>query len=484
MSWFIERLETVLAAAASGRLPLIHQQMPRHQAVWLRHAAGWGASVAVGWEQQCRTFVEENYARICTLLPATANKGPADILDRAIALKLGAAQPGSFQDKLIAAAIVSADEFRPARYAMEIGLLSSDGDHLVLSPAGKVVRDLVGLERVRLLLALELCQSRGVDDRWRVSKVLAQHVCYKRWSYDPQDPWDESGDEACHTLWRLTALGVISGHDDDPRSTFSPTPVTPLILGPLITEEDGPIIHLARALLADEQTRAFGDPTGQTATEAATGQARMIAHEVRNRLIPMRMALARLAATAMSNASGAPADDLQRLAAGLDRIESFVDEMAETARLVGHAGTFSLAKAIRQAIDDAASQMDHRATFDATADTLHVEGDRPAFVASLLNMLRNAWQIQGDATVVIRLAPSVDGRRIRVLIDDDGPGVPENARSAIFQDGVGFRTGGSGLGLAFARRTIEDMRGRLSCEANPGGGARFVVDLPIAGVDA
>ncbi len=76
------------------------------------------------------------------------------------------------------------------------------------------------------------------------------------------------------------------------------------------------------------------------------------------------------------------------------------------------------------------------------------------------------------------------GRAATVRVDDQGPGVPPEAREAIFEPFArlpGSRSAadaGSGLGLAIARRIAELHGGTLVATEAPGGGARFVLSLP------
>lgn len=78
--------------------------------------------------------------------------------------------------------------------------------------------------------------------------------------------------------------------------------------------------------------------------------------------------------------------------------------------------------------------------------------------------------------------------RVRITIDDDGPGIPATIRTSIFQP---FTTteaptagdpqqGGRGLGLMICERTITGRQGTIAAEDSPLGGARFTVELPAA----
>lgn len=493
MTTFLQELETVLSAAGSGRWTLTQHVMPRHAARWRKCLATAlterrkpvREKDMIGWEENCRVFVEEVYPRLC--LGVRSDEEAIVRVDEAIdhiwewrssrsglqehpvdlALALGRWRIDGMR-RLV-------EEHRPTRYAIENGLLAGGGQHFAVTKAGTVVAGLIGLERLRLLLALEVCQSRGVGDRWRVDEQTLRDLVAGRpmgvaWDLDTDDRrWLRA-----LALDRLAAMGVLEAHHDDEReySSYAATPVSRGLVHSVLDE--GPIRHLARALLADEQARVFGDPGGRSASAVAAGQARMIAHEVRNKVAAMRLTLDR-----MGEAGSTP--ELGRLAAGLAGIERFVDSMADTARLIGGGSTFSIVVAVREAIDSAEAESGTRARLAAGEGELHVEGTRADFVGAVLNILRNAWQVRPDVTVEVRVSQSIDGRRITVVIDDDGPGVPLNAREIIFRDGVGLRDGGSGAGLALARRTIDDMGGKLTCSEAPVGGARFRIELPVAG---
>ncbi len=84
--------------------------------------------------------------------------------------------------------------------------------------------------------------------------------------------------------------------------------------------------------------------------------------------------------------------------------------------------------------------------------------------------------------VAVRVEPY--GAKVRVSVTDDGPGVPADVRRRLFQPGVSTKPGGWGIGLALARRIVEQQHGgRLSYAPGSGGrGSVFVVELPLAPV--
>jgi signal transduction histidine kinase len=83
-----------------------------------------------------------------------------------------------------------------------------------------------------------------------------------------------------------------------------------------------------------------------------------------------------------------------------------------------------------------------------------------------------------------RIEVVVDGtdRGTRVAVSDDGPGVPAHLRGQLFEPGVSTKTGGWGIGLALARRIVEQQHGgRVSFHPGEGGeGSVFVLEFPSA----
>jgi signal transduction histidine kinase len=113
-----------------------------------------------------------------------------------------------------------------------------------------------------------------------------------------------------------------------------------------------------------------------------------------------------------------------------------------------------------------------------------VVGDRGQLARAVRNLIENAVQ---HASSTVALAVREDAGVVRVTVDDDGPGIPREQRSAVFDrfsrlDGVRSRDqGGAGLGLAITHDIVTRHRGTIEVEASPLGGARFVMTLPSGG---
>ena len=102
------------------------------------------------------------------------------------------------------------------------------------------------------------------------------------------------------------------------------------------------------------------------------------------------------------------------------------------------------------------------------------------------NLLENAKRYGGQGDVTLELTQKRQGTQETAVITvhDRGPGVPLAQRERIFEPfyrlpGASERDGGVGLGLALVKSISERHGGSVRCEARPGGGATFVVELPI-----
>ena len=71
--------------------------------------------------------------------------------------------------------------------------------------------------------------------------------------------------------------------------------------------------------------------------------------------------------------------------------------------------------------------------------------------------------------------------QVRVSVIDNGPGVDPAIASRIFRPFVTTRARGTGLGLALVPEDFVTHNGRVGVQAEPGGGTRFTVTLPLAG---
>jgi signal transduction histidine kinase len=114
---------------------------------------------------------------------------------------------------------------------------------------------------------------------------------------------------------------------------------------------------------------------------------------------------------------------------------------------------------------------------------LQVSVDKRRIERVVANLVENAAVYAGGVT---RLAVEATGDKVRLIVEDAGPGVPPGGRERIFErffrgSAAGRRGAGdgTGLGLALVAEHVRLHGGRVWVDDRPGGGSRFVVELPI-----
>ncbi|HEX7508341.1 MAG TPA: ATP-binding protein, partial [Polyangia bacterium] len=211
--------------------------------------------------------------------------------------------------------------------------------------------------------------------------------------------------------------------------------------------------------------------------------ARRLAHEIKNPLTPIQLAVQQLA----SKYHGDDAAYRQLLDTASEILR---EEITGLRRLVDDFSAFAKLPKVEPAAIDLnlllaeilRLQPEWHATVRVLANPIPVYAmcDRTLFRRVIANLVENAMQAAQGAgkTPEIHLQAEPRGERAAIVVDDNGPGVPESARQHIFDPYVTHREGGTGLGLAIVRKIVIDHGGDVTVGQSPLGGARFIVELP------
>ena len=215
------------------------------------------------------------------------------------------------------------------------------------------------------------------------------------------------------------------------------------------------------AEIESERLRAFGEV------------ARRVAHEMKNPLTPIRLAVSQLTRTATPEVR----EVLDIIATESSRLEALAREFAELGRLPeGVAAPVDLRELLedllRSTVPATMSQQ-----LEAHGELSPIEGYYDPLRRAFSNLLRNAVEACGESGHIAVTLRLIDAS-IEVTISDNGPGISADKREQIFQPYYTEKGDGTGLGLAIVRQTIEQHHGSIAVTDTPGGGATFLVRFP------
>jgi len=194
--------------------------------------------------------------------------------------------------------------------------------------------------------------------------------------------------------------------------------------------------------------------------------ARRVAHEIKNPLTSMRIALDQLQKNAPSTMA------VEVMTAETDRLERLAREFADFGRLPeGPQSEVDL----KELLDDLARTGvpdGVRCTVAANGAPTTLIGHYDPLRRAFANLLRNAAEaMQGRGAIDVTVRG--DARGLVVQIADHGPGIAPDVQQRVFEPYFTTKADGTGLGLALVRQTVEAHRGTISVTETPGGGATF-----------
>jgi two-component system sensor histidine kinase KdpD len=218
--------------------------------------------------------------------------------------------------------------------------------------------------------------------------------------------------------------------------------------------------------------------------ELKTAVLRSVSHDLRTPLTAILMAATALDPERPTSANvGDVREQVLDAATRLWRlIEKLLDlSVLQAGRAEPRQVWYSIDEVLQEAIEQIGGDA---ATFKLSVerDMPLLRGDPGQLERAFANVLENAARYRGDKPVSVR-ARAVRNR-IRVLIVDQGPGVPRGEQERIFlpfyrAPGVRPHDSGSGLGLAITRGFLELNGGRISVESLPGQGTTMVVEFGL-----
>jgi len=198
-----------------------------------------------------------------------------------------------------------------------------------------------------------------------------------------------------------------------------------------------------------------------------------ISHDLRGPITRMRLRIEQIAIDA---------DAQSKMLADLDEVAQMVDSSLAFARdeATNEVGQPVDLAALLNTLCDDAVDAGHKAEFAWEKGRLVYQGRPLAMKRLFANLLDNAVRYGGE----VKVRASSDQQMVQVIIEDEGPGIPEGQAENVFkpffrlEGSRNKRTGGIGLGLATARTIARAHGGDIVLQNRPGGGLRATVTLP------
>jgi signal transduction histidine kinase len=249
-------------------------------------------------------------------------------------------------------------------------------------------------------------------------------------------------------------------------------------------DEDARLLARTFDNLTDALAR-FQREAGLRDRLAALGRlSTVIAHEVRNPLMILKASvrsLRRPGVTADEVAEAAA--DIEGEVARLDRVVEDVLDLARPIRL--EPAPVDLAALCQEAVNAVRTEDGPEIALIQPRSLAAVTTDAERLRTVLVNLLTNAREAVleaglpkgGEAPIVLRVEEA--GDRMRLLVEDRGPGIPAENLAHVFEPYFTTRRTGTGLGLALSRHIVDALGGSIVLDSRPGGGTQVRIDLPL-----
>lgn len=280
---------------------------------------------------------------------------------------------------------------------------------------------------------------------------------------------------ACPVTFRSEMLGVLSCGSKLSGAPFAATD-RDLLIG--AASQVGIAIRNVRSMeaLREAQIELLRKERLATMGELAGS----VAHGVRNPLSGIR-ASAQMAL--QQTADPAIKETLTSIISESDRLEHRVRALLDFSRpfqpTIAAVDVASILESVRRSIEPQAKRVGVDIEISSERDSGPAACDENFLEEALLELAGNALRIMGEAGGHLKFSSGESDDQIWIHVADDGPGIPENVRSRVFDLFFTTRSDGTGMGLAVVKRILDALGGTISVSSELGRGTTFEILLPL-----
>jgi two-component system, NtrC family, nitrogen regulation sensor histidine kinase NtrY len=213
--------------------------------------------------------------------------------------------------------------------------------------------------------------------------------------------------------------------------------------------------------------------------------ARRLAHEIKNPLTPIQLSAERMRRK-LSDLEPSQNELVQEctttIIGEVEALKSLVDEFSQFARMPPpRAVSIDLNQLLNDALalyNGLFSEVRFERRFSSRLPQVRVDPEQLRRV--VINLVDNAIEVMNrSGTIAIETCHEASNNIVRLIVADNGPGIPEGERDKLFLPYYSTKGRGSGLGLAIVRRIVAEHGGSIEVADNLPRGTRFTIELPV-----
>jgi signal transduction histidine kinase len=238
-----------------------------------------------------------------------------------------------------------------------------------------------------------------------------------------------------------------------------------------------------------EQTRLAVERERVQQSLALAEMTTLLAHEIRNPLGSMELFTGLLEESAANNPE--TRQWLNHLRAGLRSLSATVNNVLQF-HAQGNLQLFPadidrLLREVSEFLLPVARQRGQQMKYEASLSSVIIQADSNRLKQVFLNLALNAMRAMaqgGTLQFELSWAPQFPGGLVRVVVRDEGRGIPPELLERVFEPGFTTIPGSPGLGLAVCKKIVEQHGGVIEVQSKPKEGTRFAIILPVSGEKA
>lgn len=250
-------------------------------------------------------------------------------------------------------------------------------------------------------------------------------------------------------------------------------------------DEMGRLIREYNLMIAELEQSAI--KIAESERESAWKEmARQVAHEIRNPLTPLKLGIQQLERSWLDKDPGFE-ERFKRF------IDSFVEQIDGLTRIATEFSDFAkmpdaqfseydLIEVLRNSVSVFDSYSNVTISMfipEENEGKVRVFGDRDQLLRTFNNLIKNAIEAASSKRkCLIRITVSIEGEHVLIAVQDNGEGIAPEVRKNLFKPNFTTKSSGTGLGLAFVKRAVDNMGGKVTYKTTLGKGTTFTIKFP------